>query len=205
MRLRGSHHIKIATMGGNLAAGLVSLCLGFATPAEADVARPHIALQQNVAAPAGFEGVCSRYPWMCTTSGNRAPLGREALSVAGAVNSAINARVHEVSDQSQYKREEYWALPTATGGDCEDFALAKKHALIGKGIAPERLLVATVLDRKRAPHAVLVLRTDDGDYVLDNLTSRIKPWQDTGYTFLRIQSPKAPGEWLAVLAGGILN
>lgn len=175
------------------------------SPAVADVTQPHLALQQRVAAPAGFNGVCARYAWMCAKSGKTQALGRDVLALASSVNSEINARVQEISDLRQYKREEYWALPTATGGDCEDFALAKKHALIKRGIAPERLLIATVLDRRKAPHAVLVLRTDDGDFVLDSLTSRIKSWQDTGYTFLRIQTPSAPGAWSAVLAGGILS
>jgi predicted transglutaminase-like cysteine proteinase len=42
---------------------------------------------------------------------------------------------------------------------------------------------------------VLVLRLDEGDYVLDNLTNEILPWNATGYAFLRIQSPSAPGNW----------
>ena len=52
---------------------------------------------------------------------------------------------------------------------------------------------------------MLVMRTDDGDFVLDNLTSRILPWQATGYTFLRIQNPARPSQWSAVLAGGVLG
>ena len=209
MWIRGNHRSGGNANITNLFRGIAACCLlfggAFAAPAAADMARPHLALQQKVDAPAGFEGVCARYAWVCAKSGKRTTLGQDALSMVSSVNAAINARTREISDQQQYRRAEYWALPTATGGDCEDFALAKKQALIGKGIAPERLLVATVLDRKRAPHAVLVLRTDDRDYVLDNLTNRIKPWQDTGYTFLRMQTPSAPGAWSAVLAGGMLS
>jgi predicted transglutaminase-like cysteine proteinase len=74
---------------------------------------------------------------------------------------------------------------------------------LGRGVAAERLLIATVLDRRQNPHAVLVLRTDRGDYVLDNLANRMMHWSDTGYTFLRMQNPKAPGQWVAVFAGGV--
>ena len=81
------------------------------------------------------------------------------LRVAKAVNTSVNRSTRAVSDLRQYGDEEVWALPTSLGGDCEDIALLKKRELIKRGIAPERLLIATVLDRNRGSHAVLVLRT----------------------------------------------
>ena len=66
-------------------------------------------------------------------------------------------------------------------------------------MAPNRLLVAVVLDRKRQPHAVLVLRSDMGDFVLDNLNKRVLPWQKTGYAFLRMQDPRDPTRWVSVM------
>lgn len=167
--------------------------------------RPYLQLVKDVSAPDGFSGVCGRYSWACARSGTASPKGQELLALADRVNLAINRRVREVSDQAQYNRKEYWALPTARGGDCEDFALAKKQALIAQGVAPEQLLIATVLDRKKNPHAVLVLRTDAGDVILDNLTNRIVGWNQTGYTFLRMQNPAAPNRWSALLTGGILG
>jgi predicted transglutaminase-like cysteine proteinase len=117
----------------------------------------------------------------------------------------VNRQVRPITDRRQYRRDEHWALPTSRGGDCEDFALLKKRELIALGVPADKLLIATVLDRKRQPHAVLVLSTLQGDYVLDNLTSRIKPWGQTGYSFLRMQDPRAPERWVAVLAGGIFK
>ena len=52
---------------------------------------------------------------------------------------------------------------------------------------------------------MLVVRTDTGDFVLDNLTDRVLDWRKTGYTFLRMQNPQAPNRWSAVLAGGVLG
>lgn len=190
--------------------GLTALLLSFAlasvaTDAAASSKRPHLVATKDVSAPDGFSGVCARYDWACARSGGGAVSGGELLDLANRVNASVNKTTREISDQAQYKQTELWALPTARGGDCEDFALAKKQALIARGVAPERLLIATVLDRKRSPHAVLVLRTESGDYVLDNLTNRILGWRETGYTFLRMQNPKAPGQWSAILAGGVLG
>lgn len=175
------------------------------SPAVAGGSQSYLSFTQNVDAPEGFAGVCARYTWACAQSGRGTPSAGAAIAVAQRVNSSVNRTTREIADSVQYGREEYWALPTGRGGDCEDFALAKKRDLIGQGIAPERLLIATVLDRARKPHAVLVLRTDAGDFVLDNLTDRILGWRETGYTFLRMQNPDAPGRWSAILAGGILG
>ncbi len=121
--------------------------------------------------------------------------------MVGDINKKINGRVRSVSDQAQYKKREVWALPTRKGGDCEDFALLKKRELIALGIDPSRLLLATVFDRRQGAHAVLVLRTEGGDLILDNLTNKIQPWRATQYTFMRMQNPQKPTTWVAVSAG----
>ena len=104
-----------------------------------------------------------------------------------------------MTDLAQYKKADFWTLPNSRGGDCEDFALLKKKELITAGIAPERLLLSTVLDRQGNSHAVLIFRADTGDYVLDNLNDQIKTWQSTHYTFLRMQSPTNPRTWVGLM------
>ncbi len=160
---------------------------------------------RTVAAPAGFDGVCQRYAWACASSSkSERNLGeQEIIAMARQVNRRVNARVREVSDLSQYRLTEVWALPTARGGDCEDFALLKKLELMKRGVAPERLLIATALTETREAHAVLILRTSQGDLVLDNRTGAMKSWRDTGYSFLRMQNPKSKSRWQMVLAGGM--
>ena len=131
-------------------------------------------------------------------------IGDSTLEVVRTINSRANRSIRSISDMDQYRVAERWAMPTARGGDCEDYAIYKKAALIKAGIPPDQLLIATVLDRKRQSHAVLVLRTGTQDLVLDNLSNRIVPWNKTGYTFLRLQNPKQPSGWVSVLAGGIM-
>lgn len=160
---------------------------------------------QRVSAPMGARSLCQSYDWACATSQGQAALSQAQVNHAVAVNTRINRQVREVSDRRQYGRDEVWTLPTARGGDCEDIALLKKKTLVSQGLPPERLLLATALDTRRQAHAVLIMRTGSGDYVLDNLTNEIKHWQQTGYTFLRLQDPQAPHAWSAVFAGGLMG
>lgn len=183
----------------------LSVVLGGLAPAYAGSG--HIQSTRSIDAPAGFQGVCDRYAWACARASTASQTMDDAalLRLARKVNGQINRRVREVSDLQQYRVAEHWALPTAHGGDCEDFALLKKRELIRHGVSPDRLLIATVLTAKREAHAVLILRTAAGDVVLDNLTNKIKPWAKTGYGFLRMQDPRAPARWQMVLAGGMFG
>lgn len=182
-----------------------AVTVGSATPARSDGA--FLSSTRAIDPPAGFRGICERYDWVCArrSAAARPMSDAERIELARGVNSHVNRTVREISDSRQYRRAEYWALPTARGGDCEDFALMKKHELIRRGVAPERLLIATALTRQRVPHAVLILRTGAGDLVLDNLTDRIRPWQDTGHSYLRIQDPREPRRWQMLLAGGMFG
>ncbi len=159
--------------------------------------------QGEAAPPSGALTLCGTYDWACAPGG--AALSRRQIDLAGQVSRSINSRVREVTDQAQYGRAEHWALPTTRGGDCEDFALLKKRELIARGLPPSRLLIASVFDRRRNSHAVLVLRTDQGDLILDNLTDRVVGWRETGYTFIRMQKPSDPKRWVAVMAGGFMS
>lgn len=148
--------------------------------------------------PSGAQQLCRQYNWACSTKASVSLSSKKEMQIIQRVNRQVNASTREVTDQSQYRTAERWALPTSRGGDCEDFALLKKRDLIRAGVDPNKLLIATVLDAKRNSHAVLVYRSAAGDLVLDNLTNKIKPWSDTRYLFLRMQNPKKPSGWVGV-------
>ncbi len=150
--------------------------------------------------PSGARELCHQYSWACAASPKTSRPVHQEMSLVKKINRKVNASIREVTDLSQYKTQERWALPTRRGGDCEDFALLKKRDLINAGIDPSKLLLATVLDTRRNAHAVLVYRSSQGDLVLDNLTNRIKPWTATKYMFLRMQDPKQPKNWVGVYA-----
>ena len=148
--------------------------------------------------PSGAQQLCRQYAWACAQTAAASMPSHQELKLVKQINRRVNSSTREVTDQSQYKTRELWALPTSLGGDCEDFALLKKRDLIKAGIDPRKLLIATVLDTRRNSHAVLVYRSNQGDLVLDNLTNRIKPWSQTRYLFLRMQDPKQPRQWVGV-------
>jgi predicted transglutaminase-like cysteine proteinase len=161
--------------------------------------------RQAIAAPSGSAGLCSSYGWACARLGHLNMSDAQAMRIAQSVNGAVNRQTRPISDRAQYGVEERWALPTTRGGDCEDVVLLKKKALIARGVSPDRLLIATVLDRNRGSHAVLVMRTASGDYVLDSLVGAIKLWRATGYSFLKMQNPASPSRWNAIFSGGIFS
>jgi predicted transglutaminase-like cysteine proteinase len=117
-----------------------------------------------------------------------------------SVNRSVNARMVAASDASVYGRSDYWALPLERGtrlGDCEDYVLEKRRALRALGY-PDRLLsIALVTTTWGEKHAVLLVRTDQGEYVLDSLNSRIVAWQDTPYRWVSRQSPDDTAIWVA--------
>lgn len=180
------------------AAAAVMALSGAALAIDGAGSAAFLPVKQAAPAPEGASGLCRSYDWACA-SGAMAPAGADVLKLAAKVNSAANDAIRPISDQRQFAVAERWSLPTAKGGDCEDYALYKKQQLIAAGVSPNRLLVAVVLDRKRQPHAVLVLRSDMGDFVLDNMTKRVLPWDKTGYAFLRMQDPKNPSAWVSVM------
>ncbi len=47
-------------------------------------------------------------------------------------------------------------------------------------------------------HAILTIRSNKGDFVLDNLNGEIRPWTATGYRFLERQSQEDPNVWVTV-------
>ena len=70
------------------------------------------------------------------------------------------------------------------------------------GIPASSLLVTVVINRKGEGHAVLTLKSDHGDYVLDNQISEILSWESSGYRFVQRQSESDPNDWVR-LGNGI--
>lgn len=187
---------------------ILATVLGMAQPAlavDATQSGGQLPMRGTVTAPSGAKGLCQQYAWACAPGNGSGPVGSTQMELVVAVNREANTRVRPVTDQAQYHVAEKWALPTARGGDCEDYALYKKARLIDAGVSPDNLLLASVLDRAGNSHAVLVLRAAGVDLVLDNLTGSVKRWDKTGYTFLRMQDPRDPSRWVATMAGGILS
>ncbi|MDR3438197.1 transglutaminase-like cysteine peptidase, partial [Telmatospirillum sp.] len=88
-----------------------------------------------------------------------------------------------------------WSIDT-TYGNCNDYAVQKRKALLDKGYPASALSLSAVLTSWGEGHLVLTVRTDRGDYVLDNLRPTILSWDRTGYEFNRVQSLADPQTWV---------
>ncbi len=113
------------------------------------------------------------------------------------INDAINTSVVPVTDSDLYRVTELWTYP-AGSGDCEDFALEKRRQLIAKGWSPSALLMTVVRQQNGEGHAVLMVRTDRGDLVLDNQVGQILVWKDTSYQFIKRQSQTDSRKWVGI-------
>lgn len=114
------------------------------------------------------------------------------------VTRYVNVHVRQMSDARIYGKGEVWqrsGTGRAASGDCEDLALEKQWELRKLGYPPGSTMLAVVYRRSYGLHAVLVVRTQQGDYVLDNMTNSVKPWSRVKYSWLRIQSPDDPNKW----------
>jgi len=121
-----------------------------------------------------------------------------------AVNDYIND-VSYVEDSRNYGTSDKWATPVeffARGGDCEDFAIAKYASLRALGFSTDQLRIAVVQDKiKNIPHAVLVVYTEQGPYVLDNQDKRLRSSTDVT-RYKPIFSINAAAWWLHRMPSG---
>jgi predicted transglutaminase-like cysteine proteinase len=112
-------------------------------------------------------------------------------------NNRMNTEIVPITDEDLYKVGELWTYPDGYG-DCEDYVLAKRRELITEGWDASTLLMAVVRERNGAGHAVLMVRTDRGDLVLDNQDGMVRLWNETPYQFIKRQSQANAGEWVLI-------
>jgi len=116
------------------------------------------------------------------------------------INTQVNRSIRRSDDYAAYGRADYWAagVDHVKRGDCEDYALAKRRALIEAGAPGEALSIAIVRTFHGEMHAVLLVATNEGEVVLDNLSPWILPWNEAPYQWLDRQAPGAPTKWVHV-------
>jgi predicted transglutaminase-like cysteine proteinase len=118
-------------------------------------------------------------------------------NVVRQINSKVNHDIMPMTDMEIFGRDEVWAYPKDVG-DCEDFALLKRKMLIEAGFSPADVLMTVVRKPDGEGHAVLTVRTSDGDYILDNLDPDVKLWSETPYRFLKRQASFNTGRWVTI-------
>jgi predicted transglutaminase-like cysteine proteinase len=171
------------------AIGLLSV--GSASAAGYPVARWQ--LVQSAVPPLGFQLYCLKNPQQCRASGQSSLQATDTvMATLAKVNSSVNLQIKPRNDVVG----DTWTVDPASGyGDCEDYAMTKRSHLIRMGLPASALRMAYVETRWGEDHAVLVVRTNAGEFVLDNLTSAILPIQRTGLRLKSISSAN-PTQWV---------
>ena len=153
--------------------------------------------------PIGHYSFCKRWPEECGAGKLDAgppPLTATRWAALRDVNALVNDAIAPRTDFEMHGQAELWSYPVDTG-DCEDYALMKRRLLMERGFAAGNLLITVVRKPDGEGHAVLTVRTDRGDYVLDNLLEEVRLWSDTPYSFLKRQASYHAGRWVDIENG----
>ena len=160
-----------------------------------------ISVGEATRAPIGWVEFCVEYDPECKTKPS-APrdvvLSGQAWKDLVRINRTVNTNVKPMTDMDHWGVVERWNYPDDGYGDCEDYVLQKRKMLMQAGWPREALLITVVRDKNGDGHAVLTVKTNKGEYILDNQTDDIAVWSDTGYRFVKRQSQSDPNVWLAL-------
>lgn len=168
----------------NLSAMLLAATLATAefAPVQAHAATGH--------APLGYQLMCLKSPEQCRGGGaSSISVNADIMALLKRINAKINRSIRPEYD----KGNDVWSA-SARSGDCEDYVLAKRAALIKAGLPASSLRIAYVKTREGEGHAILVVKANGKDLVLDNLTSAIRPLGHTGYRVVSMSGAN-PTRW----------
>jgi predicted transglutaminase-like cysteine proteinase len=197
-------------MAGRFKRGLKSVCFAAlasaafitapagAAPAESAL---YAAVGSVTRAPIGWVEFCSGHKPDCATKSTAARdvvLSPKAWTDLVRVNAWVNEQIKPLTDLEHWGVVERWDYAADGYGDCEDYVLVKRRMLIDAGWPREALLITVVRDKKGEGHAVLTVKTDKGEYVLDNQETEVLLWSKTGYRFVKRQSQTDQNTWVSL-------
>ena len=145
---------------------------------------------------------CLRYAADCKSDSNEIDhieLNAETTELLNRVNHDINMSIIPTSKSYGSNLGDGWTI-SPNMGDCNDYAVSKRHELLESGLPSKALRLAVVKTASGIGHLILVVVTTKGDIVLDNLTEVIRPWQSTDYHWLKIQSATDAKFWYEIKA-----
>jgi len=188
----------ISWISWTAAAALIGMLRG----AEAADDHPLYASAGDVTRPPiGWVEFCADQPGECnvaTTKPHDVVISGEAWKQLTFINDWVNHTIKPMTDLNHYGVIEKWAYPDDGYGDCEDYVLLKRRMLMEAGWPREALLITVVRDKNGDGHAILTVKSDRGEFILDNQVSDIVLWSDTGYRFVKRQSQSDPNVWVSL-------
>ncbi|HEV2565766.1 MAG TPA: transglutaminase-like cysteine peptidase [Microvirga sp.] len=159
-------------------------------------AGPHLFRDDEAPPLPGWVEFCSRIPEECIVDLRQPetlPMTEELADLLSSVNLSVNRRLIPVTDRNHWGVVDLWSYPTDGMGDCEDYQLLKRKLLIEAGLPRRALRMTVVIDENGEGHAVLTVRTDRGDLILDNKTDDVLEWFRTNYRYIKQESAEATG------------
>ncbi len=161
----------------------------------------YVAIGEPTRAPIGWVEFCVEYKSECATKPT-APrdvvLTQKAWDDLVKVNSWANDNIQPVTDLEHWGVVERWNYPDDGKGDCEDYVLLKRRMLMQAGWPREALLITVVRDKRGDGHAVLTVKTNRGEFILDNQETEVLAWNKTGYRFVKRQSQSDQNTWVSL-------
>ncbi len=191
------HRIRRA-LGACCALGLA---LSAAPALSADERPLFIATSENTRAPIGWVEFCAGTPGECGPhpgSPEEWTLTPKGWNHLVFVNRSVNQKIRPMTDLDHYGVVEKWSYPDDGYGDCEDYVLLKRRMLAQIGWPLQALLITIVRDTRGDGHAVLTVKTDKGEFILDNQNSEILLWSETKYHYVKRQAQHDPNIWISL-------
>lgn len=147
------------------------------------------------AAPEPYREFCEKNDPACVLTGpSIVEWSMDLHELLRETNERVNGSVKFVPDMENSGVEEVWDFPRQGMGDCEDFALEKRRQLAGAGLPSASMTCAIAFHQVRLfPHAVLMVETTAGTFVLDNLHDDVLCWDALPYFYTRRERPD--GQW----------
>ena len=152
-------------------------------------------------APIGWIEMCVEYKGECDTKPSQPRdivMTPKAWADMVKVNDWVNQTVKPLTDLDHWGVVERWNYPEDGYGDCEDYVLQKRKMLVDAGWPREALLITVVRDKRGDGHAVLTVKSDKGEFILDNQNEEIVLWTETGYRFVKRQSQYDVNVWVSL-------
>jgi predicted transglutaminase-like cysteine proteinase len=188
--------------GQGLGLAVAASLIGMTAAANAASERAlYASLGDTTRSPIGWIEFCADNPGDCrggTTQARDIVMTQAAWKDLLRVNRWVNETVKPLTDMDHWGVIEKWSYPTDGYGDCEDYVLLKRKMLIDAGWPREALLITVVRDKKGEGHAVLTVKSDKGEFVLDNQNEDVVAWTDTGYRFVKRQSQTDQNAWVSL-------
>ena len=190
-----------AVLVGCSYAALIAAAAVYALPAHSADRLAYVPIVSETRAPIGWVDFCAEHAFECKvapTAPRDVVLTNKTWTDLVRINKWVNENVKPMTDMDHWGVVEKWSYPDDGYGDCEDYALLKRRMLTEAGWPREALLMTVVRERSGDGHAVLTVKTDKGEFILDNQEEKILLWSETSYRYVKRQSQSDPNRWVSL-------